>query len=86
MAEDWNAQRVTSYFIIDHYLSDISEVEQTLKNGDIGIKQSARTVQVLTDCKPNRIYYVNCLFLFLIRIFAQFHQYTARGFWRRHGP
>jgi ABC transporter, permease protein len=32
-----NSLSTSEYFIIDHYLSDISEVEQTLKNGDIGI-------------------------------------------------
>lgn len=32
-----NSLSTSEYFIIDHYLSDISEVEQTLKKGDIGI-------------------------------------------------
>lgn len=32
-----NSLSTSEYFIIDHYLSDISEVEQTLKNGNIGI-------------------------------------------------
>lgn len=32
-----NSLSTSEYFIIDYYLSDISEVEQTLKNGDIGI-------------------------------------------------
>lgn len=32
-----NSLSTSEYFIIDHYLSDISEEEQTLKNGDIGI-------------------------------------------------
>lgn len=32
-----NSLSTSEYFIIDHYLSDISEVEQILKNGDIGI-------------------------------------------------
>ncbi len=32
-----NSLSTSEYFIIDRYLSDISEAEQTLKNGDIGI-------------------------------------------------
>lgn len=56
-----NSLSTSEYFIIDHYLSDISEVEQTLKNGDIGIivvfeprfnenlNRGNATVQLITD-------------------------------------
>lgn len=56
-----NSLSTSEYFIIDHYLSDISEVEQTLKKGDIGIivvfeprfnenlNRGNATVQLITD-------------------------------------
>ena len=61
-----NSLSTSEYFIIDHYLSDISEVEQTLKNGDIGIivvfeprfnenlNRGNATVRVALTCAPER--------------------------------